>query len=221
MKFHLGVTDFDWFTFLKARAPEDINYWRLSGRRFAAIEKGEPFLFKLKAPYNAIGGVGFFSAFAAMPLAVAWDFFRERNGVASLRELKAKIEGYRRRQQVAADPTLTIGCIILTDPVFFEQEEWIAQPEDWSASEPGVPSLAQRAYLQGGIAASGIEAEILSGDLRAPERLERGDAQNKRPSAHNLRFCGRRPVKFDARARGLREARACGLREPERVRPAP
>jgi len=132
MKFHLGVTDFDWFSYLKDHAPEDINYWQPSGRHFAAIEKGEPFLFKLKAPHNAIGGVGFFSAFAAMPLAVAWDFFRERNGVASLRELKTKIEGYRNRQHVVPDPTLTIGCIILTDPVFFEPEEWIPQPEDWS-----------------------------------------------------------------------------------------
>jgi putative restriction endonuclease len=127
------VTDFDWFNFLKKLQPEDINFWQPSGRHFTAIEKGEPFLFKLKAPYNAIGGVGFFSAYAAMSIAVAWEFFKERNGVASFRDLRLKIEKYRNRQYAGPDPTMTIGCIILTDPVFFQQEEWIPQPEDWSA----------------------------------------------------------------------------------------
>ena len=134
MKFYLGVTDFDWYNFLKDRNPEDINYWQPSGKRFGAIEKGAPFLFKLKAPYNAISGVGFFSAFAAMPIAVAWEFFRERNGVPSFRDLRRKIEYYRQRQNVLPDPTMTIGCIILTDPVFFDRDEWIPQPENWANS---------------------------------------------------------------------------------------
>jgi putative restriction endonuclease len=35
-----------------------------------------------------------------------------------------------RRDQSNDNPT--IGCIVLTNPVFFKKEDWIAVPEDWS-----------------------------------------------------------------------------------------
>jgi putative restriction endonuclease len=28
----------------------------------------------------------------------------------------------------------TIGCIVLTNPIFFKREDWIKTPEDWSNS---------------------------------------------------------------------------------------
>jgi putative restriction endonuclease len=131
MRFYLGVTDTNWFRRLRALAPEDINFWQPSGRRLTGLKRTEPFLFKLKAPYNAIGGVGFFSAFAAFPLSIAWDAFGERNGCATKDELLSRIKRYREKNHVPDDPTMTIGCIILSDPLFFEDDEMVSLPPDW------------------------------------------------------------------------------------------
>ena len=95
------------------------------------ITRGAPFLFKLKSPLNAIGGVGFFSSHTFLPLSVAWETFGERNGCASYAELRDKIFGYRRS---SAEPNPTIGCVVLTSPVFFRQEDWITVPTNWANS---------------------------------------------------------------------------------------
>lgn len=132
MRFYLGVTDTDWFRRLRALQPEDINFWQPSGRRLTGLERGEPFLFKMKAPYERrIGGVAFFSTFAAVPLNMAWDAFGQRNGCADKNEFRDRIMRYREKNRVAADPTLTVGCIILTDPVFFDDDEMPPLPADW------------------------------------------------------------------------------------------
>lgn len=44
------------------------------------LERGEPFFFKLKAPFNAIGGFGLFARFDALPVWRAWDVFGQANG---------------------------------------------------------------------------------------------------------------------------------------------
>ena len=63
MKYYIGQTDYDWFDYLSQMAPEDANFWRPGGRtHFKVLQPGAPFLLKLKAPYNAIAGVGFFSS---------------------------------------------------------------------------------------------------------------------------------------------------------------
>jgi len=49
------------YNYLSEHNPEDINFWQPGGNvRFKILGPGAPFLFKLKAPVNAIGGVGFF-----------------------------------------------------------------------------------------------------------------------------------------------------------------
>lgn len=82
MKFWVGVTDKDWFDFLSARRPDEVNFWQPSGRALAAfLEPGVPFLFKLHAPHNSIVGGGFFVRFSALPARLAWAAFGEKNGV--------------------------------------------------------------------------------------------------------------------------------------------
>jgi putative restriction endonuclease len=141
MEYYIGLTDFDWYSFLRERRPDDVNFWKPSGHGFSAIQPGAPFLFKLKAPINKIGGLGFFSAYKPLPIAVAWDAFSERNGCATFWDFKNKIESYRRRNNMAADPLSIVGCLILTDPVFFSDEEQFAQPDDWSG-----PIVAGKKY---------------------------------------------------------------------------
>lgn len=132
MKIYLGVTDNNWYNYLSQIQPEDINFWQPSGNaNFRVLSSGAPFLFKLKSPINKIGGVGFFSSQTFLPINIAWDVFEERNGCSSFEQFRQMILRYRTDKE---NFNPTIGCIVLTNPVFFEPEDWIAVPEDWSKS---------------------------------------------------------------------------------------
>ena len=131
MKYYLGATDWRWYNFLSSRAPEDVNFWRPGGQTaFRALCPGDAFLFKLKKPHHAIGGVGFFTAQSQLPLSLAWDTFQTRNGFETLEQFRSAIQRYR----ADTERNPTIGCIALTNPVFFKQEDWISVPADWKDS---------------------------------------------------------------------------------------
>jgi len=132
MNLYLGVTDTNWFNYLFRINPEDVNFWQPGGHSsFKVLERGAPFLFKLKYPVNAIGGVGFFVSHTSLPLSLAWETFETGNGCASFSEFKSAIMKYRSGSNaLETDPI--IGCIVLTNPVFFKSEDWIPAPSDWS-----------------------------------------------------------------------------------------
>ncbi len=137
MDYYIGNTDYGWFNFLKnqndPQQPEDINFWKPGGQRtFESIKKGEPFLFRLKRPYYKIAGVAFFSRFVKLPLDYAWDVFELQNGVGSYYSFRNKIEIYRLRNRIRNDER--IGCIVLSNPIFFDEDNWIESPEDWNNS---------------------------------------------------------------------------------------
>lgn len=131
MRFNIRITDNDWFRFLSQIQPDEVNFWMPSGKQgFAALERGEPLLFKLAAPNNHIAGGGFFVTFRRMPLSLAWRAFAEKNGVASEAQFRAIINKHRAKySQYEIDPV--IGNIILTAPFFFKRSEWLDVPEDW------------------------------------------------------------------------------------------
>jgi len=132
MKFYLGVTDNSWFNYLRNINPEDVNFWQPGGTiNFRALQPGAPFLFKLKSPIDAIGGVGFFSTHSFLPISVAWDTFGNRNGCESFAEFRKKILEYRINKD---NVNPQIGCIVLTNPIFFDPEDWIPTPPNWSKS---------------------------------------------------------------------------------------
>ena len=132
MRFYLGVTDNVWFNYLSRIYPEDVNFWQPGGTvNFKALSPGAPFLFKLKAPLNAIGGIGFFSSHTFLPISIAWDTFRDRNGCSTFDEFSRMILGYRADKN---NVNPTIGCIVLTDPIFFQKEDWIETPANWANS---------------------------------------------------------------------------------------
>ena len=134
MKLYLGVTDFDWYSFLTERRPDEVNFWRPSPKQaFRTLRQGDLFLFKLKAPHYAIGGGGFFLRYARLPVSLAWETFLEKNGVANQSALLSKIRRYRtERASDLIDPE--IGCIILVQPFFFPKEEWIPVPDSFSTN---------------------------------------------------------------------------------------
>jgi putative restriction endonuclease len=63
--------------------------------------------------------------------AIAWDVFGIKNGVNDYAYFKKKISSYRKDNQTT-NPS--IGCIVLTNPVFFNEIDWIDSPEDWASN---------------------------------------------------------------------------------------
>src|ERR1035438_2289258 len=90
------------------------------------------FLFKLHSPRNAIAGGGFFTRFVSLPVSLAWEAFGEGNGAKSLAEVRARISFYR-RTPIAATEDPNIGCILLEEPFFFSEKDWIPTPADFSS----------------------------------------------------------------------------------------
>jgi len=134
MNLFLAVTDNDWFRFLRSQAPlDEVNFWRPGGEAgFQALQPGEPLLFKLHSPEDFVVGGGFFAHFSRqVPVSLAWEAFEERNGATSYAEMRRRIEKYRR---IPPEPheDYRIGCILLSQPFFFPESEWIEVPRDWS-----------------------------------------------------------------------------------------
>jgi putative restriction endonuclease len=102
MRIFVGVTDKDWFTLHASQSRVDeVNFWRPSpNATFKALDPGELLLFKLHSPDNYIVGGGFFTKFQQLPVNMAWDAFRQGNGVSSLEEMRLRI-GYYRRMPIA------------------------------------------------------------------------------------------------------------------------
>jgi len=134
MKYYIGNTDFDWYNYLKKINPEDINFWQPSGlSNFKAIEKGSPFLLRLKNPINKIAGIGFFSSHSILPIEFAWEVFENRNGTEQFIDFYSKIKYYRDiSNSIEKNPN--IGCIVLTNPIFFNEKDWVRTPENWSGN---------------------------------------------------------------------------------------
>lgn len=132
MRAWVAVTDKDWYRFLRERPDlDEVNFWQPGGsREFRTLSAGEPFLFKLHYPDNAIVGGGFFTHASRVPASVAWEAFGDKNGAASYEEMCRRIERYRR---MALDPRgqYTIGCIILQEPFFFAEGDWLPAPADF------------------------------------------------------------------------------------------
>jgi len=123
MNFYLGATDLSWFNFLKNKSAEDVNFWQPSGVwNYKGLSQGEPFLFKLKKPYHVIGGIGFFLSFTHLPINIAWDVFEQMNGCATFQDFKQVITKYR-KEKTNENPI--IGCIVLSNAIFFNEEDWI------------------------------------------------------------------------------------------------
>jgi len=130
MKLWIGNTDHSWFSYLSKLSPEEANFWQPGGAsHFKALGPGCPFLFRLKSPINKIAGLGFFSSQTFLPLNIAWEVFGERNGSESLNSFRQMVLNYR-DDKTNFNPT--IGCIVLTNPIFLRPKDWIDVPVDWS-----------------------------------------------------------------------------------------
>jgi putative restriction endonuclease len=132
MKLFVGVTDFDWYAHLSAASDlEEVNFWSPGNAPFKVIEPGALFLFKLKAPYgHAIVGGGVFAHATSLPISLAWDTFGEKNGAASLEELRSRIARLHAGKGAVAN-THAIGCRLVQQPFFFRSSDWFPMADDY------------------------------------------------------------------------------------------
>ena len=109
-----------------------MNFWKPSARRGFNAPQFSPFLFKLRAPHNAICGFALFAQFSRLPAWLAWETFGRGNGCPSFESMRDRIERIRRRIGYQVGPESEfIGCVLLVAPVLFPPAAWIPQPEDW------------------------------------------------------------------------------------------
>jgi putative restriction endonuclease len=136
MRGFVANTDHDWFTYLRAIEPpiDEVNFWKPgSGTNFGALVPGEPLFFKLKAPHNAIAGFGYFAHFSRLPVSMVWQVYGEANGARSYGEMRDRLVRIRTRFDRNTDPKqdFWIGCILVNQPVFFEERDWVRMPNDF------------------------------------------------------------------------------------------
>jgi putative restriction endonuclease len=135
VRIFVGVTHKPWFDYLAGLSPDEVNFWQPSGTgEFKALRPGDLFLFKLKAPWNAIAGGGVFEHASLAPLSLAWEAFGTANGNASLPDMRATIAKLRRVRELDEREDPTIGCRILTQPFFWPAERWLPSPASFSAN---------------------------------------------------------------------------------------
>jgi putative restriction endonuclease len=132
MRIFVAVTDSEWFALhASSSRVDEVNFWRPSpGATFKALQASELLLFKLHSPDNFIAGGGFFVKFLQLPVNLAWDSFREANGVRSLQDMRDRIAFYR-RVPINPGDNPHIGCIMLAEPFFWPRDAWIPSPSDF------------------------------------------------------------------------------------------
>jgi putative restriction endonuclease len=137
----IAPTDLEWYSFLRDTGPyEEVNFWTPSDYFGFRGTPGAPFLFKLKAartrnssvPHDVIAGFGIVSRFVKLEEWLAWECFGRGNGAASFTQMKARVDAYREKNELKGGSGVPrIGCIVLSDSVFFPPDLCIPQPTDW------------------------------------------------------------------------------------------
>lgn len=131
MRFFISPTDYNWYKFLSDKSYDEVNFWRPGRSGFSALLPGELFVFKLKMPYNAIVGGGFFTSYSLAPIDLVWSAFNTRNGTRTQEEFYDRLARYRERNSISLNYP-TVGCILLSNPFFLQRDEWIKIPSNWS-----------------------------------------------------------------------------------------
>lgn len=115
----IAQTDRRWYEFLRASTDWDtVNFWTPTDWRVLRIQPGERWYFRLRNyPGNKLCGYGYFDRDLVMPAEEAWARFGRANGRANREEFMQSVGGFGR------ETGALIGCALLKDPVFFDEDE--------------------------------------------------------------------------------------------------
>ncbi|MCP2155875.1 UNVERIFIED_ORG: putative restriction endonuclease [Rhizobium sp. SLBN-170] len=129
--FAIAPTDLGWFERLRTGPiPALVNFWTPTPWNVRRLTANDRFYFLLKHPIRKVGGYGLFDRYIEMSAADAWKEFGIGNGVDSRDSLTAKLRAFAARRSVTATvPNPQIGCILLREPVFLNDREFVS-PND-------------------------------------------------------------------------------------------
>ncbi len=138
----IANTDKAWFDFLARDSSDgridEVNFWSpMTVEPMKSMSPGEPVFLRLKSPFRAIAGYGFFAHHAAYDLFTAWRLFGRKNGVAYSAEFLATIGRYRKLDLLDASVNAApLGCTVLRDVRFWPADRWIPWDVDmgWAAN---------------------------------------------------------------------------------------
>lgn len=66
-----------------------------------------------------------------MPAWLAWESFGTKNGAPDFDIMRRRIEKYRSPGRIDPRAEYTVGCLMISEPMFFDPADWIPQPADW------------------------------------------------------------------------------------------
>ena len=182
----IALTDKNWFDHLKRNANADhivdeANFWFPKAQTPPAkMDPGQPVFLRLKSPYYAIAGVGFYTAFHVLPMDEAWQLFQWRNGDATCADFYSRIRGYRSSDPPEESMAKPIGCMILSAVELWDESRWVPWGVDQGFATNivrgmGVRDPAQVAQLMSLI---GTGAQIRAGEFA--DRFQLVDADGRR-----------------------------------------
>jgi putative restriction endonuclease len=132
----IALTDKAWFDYLSSQASasivDEVNFWSpRSTQPLKHMQAGQPIFFRLKNPFNAIAGYGFFAHYRLIGIDFAWELFGWKNGDPDKLRFLQRIGDYR--EQDLLDPRVPkapLGCTILREAHFWPRQRWIAWGTD-------------------------------------------------------------------------------------------
>ena len=140
----IALTDERWFDFLSTRAEQnrvdEVNFWQPRAKRpMKRMQPGEPVFFRLKRPYNAVVGYGFYAHHQVVPVNEAWELFGWKNGADSFAGFLQRIAGYRKEDlSIADNQRKPLGCTLLRDAHF-----WLIRNRPSSDVPQCLPAVVQ------------------------------------------------------------------------------
>ena len=182
---YIALTDKNWFDYLKGRADasqvvDEANFWFPNAQSPPAkMTPGQPVFLRLKAPYRALAGVGFFSAFHLLSMDEAWQLFQWRNGDDTRAAFYTRIRDYRSSNPAMEVMSKPLGCMVLRAVQFWDQSRWMpwGTAENFSSSTQrgmGVRDADQVARL---MALIGTHQESRAGEFA--DRFQLINADNR------------------------------------------
>ncbi len=163
----VALTDQGWFSHFRPKDElaqvDEVNFWQpTSQQRFGALQRGQPFFFRLKKPHYAIAGFGLFARFDRLPVGLAWDVFGQRNGFADEASFLDTLAGYWRAKGMPLGQDL--NCIVLQEVVFLPTRNWVP----WGDAEGWRPNLVNFKRFDLAQGSGQLLADILAvGDHRS------------------------------------------------------
>ena len=127
--FAIAPTDLNWFQQLRTEGLKGkvINFWTPTPWNISRLQKGNKLFFMLKSPIRKIGGYGKFVEYKNMKASEAWKFYGRDNGVEDLTKLIARTSEYAsKHSKNPILPNPEIGCILLAEPVFFDNDNFVS-----------------------------------------------------------------------------------------------